>query len=220
MEYLFLAKIKDSDDRDCVKYFDLDSGKFECDHYFSSLRISGACFSGFEKEFEEEVNNNYDNLETILTKEELLRLFKFNKEIKDLGYGITKGDERYEKGLKICQSIQDIIDKLMSDENKQLFSKVIDDEKEYCKDEYNLSDEEVNEIFDNYGLDYRDRAIISTIFNSIEECGEEEFDTYSEGQISDHMKQFVDYEAFGRDLIYNSEGYYELESGRVVYYAY
>lgn len=218
-KYVFLAKVKNSDDRDCVKYLDLTSGEFECDHYFRGLHISGACFSGFKTELEEEVNNNFDNLETILTKDDFLRLFEFDKQISDLGYGIKKDDERYNKGLEFGKSIQDIIDKLMGKENEQLFAKVIKDEKEYCQEKYNLTNEEVEEIFSNYYYDYQDRAIISRVFDDVEECGEEEFDVYSEGNISDYMKNFIDYKAFGEDLIYNSEGYYQLESGRVVYYS-
>lgn len=47
MEKLFLAKIKNDDDRDIVKYIEFSG--FECNHYFGGLHIHGACFCGFEK---------------------------------------------------------------------------------------------------------------------------------------------------------------------------
>ena len=69
MEKIFLAKELNDDDRDIVKYLEFNG--FECGHYFGGLHIVGACFSGFEKEFREKVETDYENIETILTKEEL-----------------------------------------------------------------------------------------------------------------------------------------------------
>ena len=80
-KYVFLAKIKNSNDRDCVYYYELDSFTFECSHYFSGLRLSGACFSGFVQELKDIVNNDFDNLETILTKEDFNKLFDIDKKI-------------------------------------------------------------------------------------------------------------------------------------------
>lgn len=45
-EHLFLYRIKDSDDRDCCAYIDAAGPKFECNHYFSSIRLCGSCYSG------------------------------------------------------------------------------------------------------------------------------------------------------------------------------
>ena len=93
----FLLKINEND-RDCVKYLDTEgTGAFECGHYFAGLRISGACFSGSLKEIKEQ---NFENITTILTEEELKRLFEFNEKISELGCGIVQGDERYQKGLE------------------------------------------------------------------------------------------------------------------------
>ena len=110
---MFLGKIKNSDDRDCVIYMEFKG--FECDHYFAGLRTSGACFSGRLNE----IKDNIDNFESILTKEELLRLFELDKMLDDLGYGIEKGSEKYNKGIEILNEYKNTIGKkLESEENK------------------------------------------------------------------------------------------------------
>lgn len=213
MERIFLAKELNSDDRDIVKYIEFNG--FECGHYFSGLHIVGACFCGFEKEFREKVETDYENLETILTKEELEQMFVLNDELKALGYGIEKDDERYQKGIEIIEKFENTIGKkLLSDENKKLFEKVVADEKEYVKNEYDLTDEEVEEIFENYNLEYQDRAIVGTIFSDKYDMIEEE--KFSFGY---DKQPYFDDESFGNDLL-ESESYLELESGRIVYYCY
>ena len=213
MEKIFLAKEKNSDDRDIVKYIEFNG--FECGHYFGGLHIVGACFCGFEKELRDIVENNFDDLETILTKEEFKQMFAINDELKALGYGIEKDSEKYNKGMELIEKFENTIGKrLLSDENKKLFEKVVADEKEYVKNEYDLTDEEVEEIFENYNLEYQDRAIVGTIFS-------DKYDMIEEEKISfGYDKQpYFDDESFGNDLL-ESESYLELESGRIVYYCY
>lgn len=210
----FLLKINEND-RDCVKYLDTEEiGAFECGHYFAGLRISGACFSGSLKEIKEQ---NFENITTILTEEELKRLFEFNEKISELGCGIVQGDERYQKGLEYRAEIQDIIDKLNGEDNEKLFEKVQEEEKEELKDEYDLTDEDINYIFDNYGLEYRDRGIICGIWRDIDECAYDEAD--SMGYVNRNNDRYFNYETFGEDLL-NSEDYLELEDGRVVMLSY
>lgn len=213
MKEIFLAKIKDSDDRDCVYYIEFCG--FECGHYFGGLHLSGTCFSGFVKEFREIVTNNFDKLETILTKDEFIKLFELHDKIKALGYGIEKDSERYRQGIQIIEEYQNTIEKkLLSEENKQLFEKVENDEKKYIKDEYSLSDDEINEIFDNYNLDYRDRAIVGTIFNDKDEMIEE-----AKWSFGYENQPYFDDEAFGNDLL-SDKNYLELKSGKIVKYVY
>lgn len=213
MERIFLAKIKDSDDRDCVYY--VEFCEFECEHYFGGLHLSGACFSGFEDEFKEIIANDFDKLETILTKDEFIKLFELNDKIKALGYGIGRDSEKYKKGMQIIEVYKNTIEKkLLSEENEQLFEKVINDEKEYVKKEYYLCDNEVNEIFDNYGLEYRDRAIVVAVFSDRDEMIEEEKISFGY-----ENQPYFDDEAFGNDLL-NDESYLELENGKIVEYAY
>lgn len=210
----FLLKINEND-RDCVKYLDTEeTGAFECGHYFASLRINGACFSGFLKEIKEQ---SFENITTILTEEELKRLFEFNEKISELGFGIVQGDERYQKGLEYRAEIQDIIDKLNGEDNEKLFKKVQEEEKEELKDEYDLTDEDINYIFDNYGLEYRDRAVVSYIWRDIYECAYDEAEGM--GYVNRDNDRYFNYETFGEDLL-NNKSYLELEDGRVVMLSY
>lgn len=210
----FLLKINEND-RDCVKYIDTEEiGAFECGHYFVGLRINGACFSGYLEEIKEQ---NFKNITTILTEEELKRLFEFDEKIHELGYGIVQGDKRYQKGLKYKAEIQDIIDKLNGKDNEKLFEKVQEEEKEVLKKEYDLTDEDIDYIFDNYSLEYRDRGIICCIWRDIDECAYDEAE--SMGYVNRGNDRYFDYEAFGEDLL-NSEDYLELEDGRIVELSY
>lgn len=210
----FLLKINEND-RDCVKYLDTEKiGAFECGHYFVGLRINGACFTNSLKKIKEQ---SFENITTILTEEELKRLFEFKEKISELGYGIVQGDERYQKGLEYRAEIQDIIDKLNGEDNEKLFEKVQEEEKEELKNKYDLTDEDINYIFDNYGLEYRDRAVVSCIWRNIYECAYDEAE--SMGYVNRDNDRYFDYETFGEDLL-NSENYLELEDGRVVMLSY
>lgn len=166
-EHLFLYRIKDSDDRDCCAYIDADGPKFECNHYFSSIDICGSCYFGGE--FPE-----YEEIETILTKDEYEEILTFNMFRKALGYGITKGDFRYRKGVKLIDSIKHIYDKLKSDEAFAFFEEIQKSEMEYLKKEFNLSNRNIEEILDEYTEDFKDRSIVSYIYDNSEEAGREE----------------------------------------------
>lgn len=190
----FVAKIKNDDDRDCVIY--IEFGGFECEHYFSLFHIEGACFCGFEKEFYDMIVNNFDKLETILTKDDFMKLFKANEELRDLGYSITRGDDRYNKGMEIINGVSYIEDKLKSNENKELFEKVINDEKIYCMKEYGLTSSEIDYIFEEYNGIYQDRGIIGCVFKDRDELAEEE--KFSFGY---ENQKYFDNEAFCRRFI-------------------
>ena len=210
---MFLGKIKNSDDRDCVIYMEFKG--FECDHYFAGLRTSGACFSGRLNE----IKDNIDNFESILTKEELLKLFELDKMLDDLGYGIEKGSDKYNKGIEILNEYENTIGKkLLSEENEKLFEKVIKEEKEIMKEEWDLTDKDIEDIFNAYDLEYRDRAIIGYVYNDAYDLGENEFDNIY--NLDDNIKKYIDYESFGNDLLSEYDGYFELDDGRIVYLNY
>lgn len=132
-EHVFLYRIKNSNDRDCCAYIDTNDPDFVCNHYFSSVNICGSCYIG--KDWE-----NYDDIETILTRTEYNQLLKYKKELHELGYGITKGDSRYQKGIKIINKIEPIIDKLKSDEAQEFFDRISSEEMQVLKEEYRLND--------------------------------------------------------------------------------
>ena len=211
--YVFLYKENNTDDRDCVKYVEIDRiGKLECGHFFPSINTTGSSFSKGLKI--EEID--FNNITTILTEEEFKQLDDYNKNINELGYGIEKGDERYQKGIELYNNIKPVIEKLKSEENQQLFLQVQEEEREFLNERYSLDDEDIDYIFDSYHLPYRDRAVVGHVFNNIEDMAIEEADAlgYTTGE-NEIVARYFDYEKFGRDLL-DGDRYLELPNGRCV----
>lgn len=180
---------------------------------FWGVTLHGACYCGH-------TFANYEDIETVLTEKEYNQLVKFNEDIHGLGYGITKGDERYNKGIELCKAIQPIYDKLLSEENEEFFEKIAEEEKEYLMNEFNLDEEDIDNIFDNYGLDYRDRGVVGYVYKDAYDLGYEQ--AFSLGYINDNdsiASRYFDFEAFGEDLKYD-EYYCELKDGRIAYLSY
>lgn len=189
-EYTFLFKENGTDDRDCVRYVNLEDLKENDVCIDGRFNVHGACYS---KSLKEE-DADYENITTILTEEEYKMLCN------------PKGKD-----------FTSIVKKLESNENKELFERVIEEEKEYLMDEYNLDDDDIDKIFDNYGLDYRDRAVVGYVFNDAYDLGYEE--AWSFGYVDSNndsiASRYFDYEAFGEDLA-NDEYHCELDDGRIV----
>ena len=192
-EYTFLFKENGTNDRDCVKYVelkDLKGNHICCDGKFN---VHGACFSMSLKE----ENADYENITTILTEEEYKMLC--NPDGKDL---------------------TSIIEKLESEANTKLFEQIIEEEKEYLMEEYGFDEEDVEQIFDEYYLDYRDRGIVGCVFKDTEDLGYEE--AYSLGFVDNKnsiVERYFNFEKFGEDLL-GEEQYLELADGRCVYLNY
>lgn len=188
--YTFLFKENRTDDRDCVRYVelkDLKENHICCDGKFN---VHGACFSMSLKGD----NISYEDITTILTEEEFKALC--NPGGKDL---------------------TSIIEKLESEENTELFEQIIEEEKEYLMDEYNLDEDDIETIFDNYGLDYRDRAVVGCIYEDTYDLGYET--AWSCGYVSNNdsiMDRYFDFEKFGEDLVNDDECYCQLADGRCV----
>lgn len=206
---LFLYRLKNDEDRDACAYIDEIPSSFECEHYFSGVRIQGACYfgGGFAP---------YENIETILTKREYEMLLKFDKAIKQLGYGIKEGDSRYVKGVDLIKIVQVIYNKLQSEEAEKFKKNIMENEKEIMMDEWNLSEDDIEEILDNYSLDYKDRSIIGYVYDDVEDLAENEIEQCYD--IPNFLENYIDYSKFGEDLLEDGERYKELEDGRVVYY--
>lgn len=187
--YTFLFKENGTNDRDCVRYVelkDLKENHICCDGKFN---VHGACFSMSLKENDV----NYEDITTILTEEEFKTLCN------------PKG-----KDLTI------IIEKLESKENAELFEQIIEEEKEYLMDEYNLDEDDIETIFDNYGLGYRDRAVVGYVYDDTYNLGYET--AWSCGYVSNNdsiMDRYFDFEKFGEDLV-NDDDYCQLADGRCV----
>jgi len=208
-KYTFLYR----HDEECA-YIELNAiGRFECGHYFASLRISGASWSGKSR------FPNYDDVETVLTETEYNRLFTYGEAISELGYGIEKDSARYKLGVTMSESAQNIIDKLNSEENKQFFERIQEDEIRVVQDEWGLSEEEVRYIFDYSPYGYKDRGLISYVWRNAEEMAREY--CWSTGVVDNDsfVSNYIDYEEMGRDFLrdfLDEEQYYELDDYRVV----
>lgn len=212
-KYIFLYK-ENTDDRDCCAYIEPNPMRWECNHYFGGVTLHGACYCGHRFA-------PYENIKTILTEDEYNQLVNFNKEINELGFGIIKGDEKYDKGVKLCNAIQPVYDKLLSIENEELFNEVIEEEKEYLMDEYNLSKYDIETIFDNYDLDYRDRAVVGYVYDDTNDLGYET--AWSLGYIdrsNSIIDRYFNFEQFGEDLVNDDECYLKLNNGRCVHLMY
>lgn len=209
MKSLFLYRLKDSNDRDCCAYIYANPNRFECNHYFGRVTIFGSCYHGGDFA-------TYDEIETVLTREEYQTLIDFSNALGQLGYGINKGDERYQQGVNLCADVKHIYDKLKSNEAREFFNNIWQSEKQFLMDEYNIDEYDIEDILDNYYHDYLDRSIISCVFENAYECGREE--AYALGYVGRNtvVENYFDFEKFGEDLC-EDDCYHQLEDGRVVY---
>ena len=218
MEKLFLAKIENSDDRDVVYYLDFEG--IRENGYFSNINLNGSCFSGFKKELLDIIENEFDSLETIYTKEEITKLFELDDELDKVKNCINADKEKiHDRGVKITNEINCLLDKLRSGDNEELFLNVIEEEKVWCMNEYNLSKEQIDDIFDNYDNSYQDRSIICTVYEDKEDM----FDNLRWNRIievSDYLIDYVDKDGYIDSILNEDNTYYELSDGRIVYYSY
>lgn len=203
----FLYK-DNTEDRDCCAY--IETPHFECGHYFSRIGLHGACYCGG-------MWAKYEDIKTILTKEEYQMLISYNEKVGDLGFGIEKNSRKYDEGMRLCANVRHIFDKLSSPEAEDFFEEIQQEEIEFLFDEYGLDEDDVQDIFDSYGLDYRDRAVVAAVYDSPEDCGYDEAVNLgcieSSNQIID---KYFDYARFGQDLVDEDENYIQLDDGRVV----
>lgn len=107
--------------------------------------------------------------------------------------------------------------KLNSEENQELFEEVQQEEIQYLMEKYNLSEEDVENIFNEYYLDYRDRSIVGSVYSDSAELGYKE--AWQLGYVNDKdwiSSKYFDTDKFGEDLVNKSVRYLELDDGRVV----
>ena len=160
----------------------------------------GLCGANFYGRGSED-KNDYDNVETILTEDEYEKVINRN------------ADEK-------------IFTKLQSEEAQKFFAEIVEQEKAEVASEYNLSDDEVNDIFeyyaDNIHDSYQDKSIIGIVYKDTEELGDNE--AWSLGLTSSNSNdwkeelyaKYFDYKAYGEDLCDEDPRYYKLNDGRVV----
>lgn len=199
-EKYFLLKENNTDDRDCVKYLEFNKGND------TRIHICGACFCGLTKKDTQDILNNYENLTTALTKEELTQLFEINN---------TWIDDRTTDNATTLYNIKK---KLESEENAKLFEQVQEEEKEWLYNEYGLDYNDIEDIFNHYNLEYRDRAVVHCVWTDAYELGKYYFDECCRYKYGfSPYEPYTDYEKFGREIIDSDEKtYLELTDGRIV----
>lgn len=188
--YIFLYRTKEANDRDCCAYISIDDLKVVRICSDRKFNVHGACYSSsLGGDYS---NYSYEEIDTILTEEQYNRLVN-----------PMENDD-----------LTDIIETLTSEQADEFFAKIVESEREYIGEEYGLSQEEIDDIFNEYYLDYRDRAIIGYVWRDYEELAQE----YLEGcyTIPDFLEGYIDYKSFGEDMVRNGERYYELDDGRIV----
>lgn len=205
MKYYFLGRTKDAVDRDCNIY--IEKPGFQCNHYFSSIGEVGPCYC-------RGLQHSYDEIDTPLTEEDYNRLLDYNEKIGKAGYSVKPDSPEYEDGLKLIASLDDIFAKLAAD--NAVKERIFAEEKVILEDEYNLTEDDVDELFSYIPYDFRDRSVILGTYDSAVEVADQEIEDYGVFDNFRYLEQFFDYEAFGEDLVSDSDRYFELESGTIV----
>lgn len=190
---VFLFKERGSNDRDVVKYIDINdlhTHHICCDGKFN---VVGACFSmSLGGAY---CNVPYEDIITILTEKQYNRLCN----------PATDDD------------FSDIIARLDGKENAALFEEVKKAEKEYIYDEFGLDEDDMEEIFDEYDLLYRDRAIIGCVYDNAEDLGYNEVSELGYlNNGNNFISRYIDYESLGEDLAADCDSYITLSDGRIV----
>lgn len=137
----------------------------------------------------------YENVETILTKEEFDTLANRTP--------ITK------------ETLQTIIDKLYSDENEKFLDTIVDRELECLKEEYNLSDNDINNIKYYVPKKYfLDRKCICQIYDSYDELGQYIIDEFYD--IPHNLLSYFNTSDFAYDVIQEDAKFMVMDDYRIV----
>lgn len=218
-EKIFVGRKKEHD-RDACFY--VEKAKFECGHYFSKPHPEGACYScGWEGFNHDSKEYDYDNIETVLTKKEYAEFRKLIDELDSFGYCLDKDEEKKKQAQVKADEINKFIDDKLRSKKAELFlNKIAKSEQEYIMKEYDIDEDEFDDILNNYNLDYFDRGIISQVYDDSVSVAERYIDEGVYGNVDDKLTYYIDYDKLGYDIIANDECFYELNDGRVVEYNY
>lgn len=163
---------------------------------FSLDCLSSGFGCGSHSSWERVGKFQYEDVETILTKEEFDTLAN--------RIPITK------------EMVQTIIDKLNSDENEEFLNTIVDRELECLKEEYNLSDNDIDNIKKDLEEKkyYIDRKCICQIYDSYDELGQYIIDEFYD--IPQNLLPYFKVEDFGYDVVDEDARYMVMDDNRIV----
>lgn len=176
-------------------YIDTKQLTLFIDDKFPLEELSSRLGCGSHSSWERIGNFQYEDVETILTKEEFDTLANRTP--------ITK------------ETLQTIIDKLYSDENEEFLDKIVDRELECLKEEYNLSDNDINNIKNYVSKKYfLDRKCICQIYDSYKELGQYIIDEFYD--IPQNLQSYFKVEDLGYDVVDEDARYMVMDDERIV----
>jgi len=179
----------DNRDRDAVAYFELrDLNRAINEGNMKYLGVCGPAYSGGF------TDSDYSEVATILTQEQF---------------------EGLQARTLTTAQLMIVRDKLLSQEAAEFFAAIVEEEVERVEEEYGIDADEVQELFDNSPYGYTDFGLISCVYDDAADAAEQLSDDV--GNIPDHLKNYVDYDRMGQDMVNDGEQYVELRNGRVVY---
>lgn len=163
---------------------------------FPLEELSSRLGCGSHSSWERIGNFQYEDVETILTKEEFDTLAN--------RIPITK------------EMVQTIIDKLYSDENEDFLNTIVDRELECLKEEYNLSDNDIDNIKNDLEAKkyFLDRNCICHIYDSYDELGQYIIDEFYD--IPQNLQSYFKVEDLGYDVVDEDARYMVMDDNRIV----
>lgn len=140
----------------------------------------------------------YTEIETVLTEQD---------------YNILASGECTEEDYKRILGI------LQSDNAVAFAEEIKKSEIDIMMEDFDLTEENIEDIYYNYPLDYFDHGIICYVYGDAEELGEYEIDSFGIFNGYNGLEKFFNYEDFGEHIASEEERYYTLNDGRIVEFA-
>ena len=140
------------------------------------------------------IYNEFDNVETILTKEQFDMLAN--------RIPITK------------DGIKAIIEILNSDENEQLLNKIVDQELLALQEIYSLDEADIKELKMDYDIYFLDRNCVAQVFENYEEIGRSIIEECY--NIPRELHRYFNYKDYGYDVVDEGSQYINLIDGRII----
>jgi hypothetical protein len=212
MKHIFLCRIKNTPDENTCIYIEDTPQLLELDDAFVGVELHSAHYYW-------NVFLPYETVETVLTEQEYKALQEFATAIKEFGHGIVVGDKRHQNGIALCETVQPIYDKLCGEEGQAFFQHIVAEEKQAVMNRLKITQDEVDEAFQNYPFTYQDRSIIDYVVDGVAELGREEaYRVLGCPRNNFICETYFDFIRYGNDLL-QIQAACKLKNGRCVRYS-